>query len=187
MFTVWVIWALLFRYPPEPTKLAVIVCEPPPRLEVVNVATPLPLTADELRVVAPSLNVTVPVAGAPPVVAVTVAVKVTEPLYVEGLLFEARTVVVEASTVWVATAETAGLLFASPAYDAVKLFAPAGRLEVFSVAETPEMAPEPMAPPFENDTLPVGVGEAFDSVAVSVTDCPSPEGLGALVKAIVGA
>ena len=64
--------------------------EPKARADVENVATP-PLSVPVPSVVAPSRNVTMPV-GVPPV-PVTVAVKVTDWLTVEGLTDEVSAVV----------------------------------------------------------------------------------------------
>jgi len=67
----------------------VIECDPPPSVDVENVAIP-PLTVPVPSVVAPSRNVTVPVAAA----GETVAVNVTAWPKVDGLRFEPRLVVV---------------------------------------------------------------------------------------------
>lgn len=67
-------------------------CEATARVEVVKVAWPVPSRVEVPNVVAPSLNVTVPV-GVPPL-DVTVAVKVTDWLNTEGLAEELTVVVV---------------------------------------------------------------------------------------------
>jgi hypothetical protein len=79
---------------------------------------PEPFSVPELSVVAPSMNVTVPVGAVDPLV-VTVAVNATEDPDMEGFALEARVVLVAASvgcwTVWVRTGEVLPLSFASPA------------------------------------------------------------------------
>ena len=70
---------MLFCHPPLPAKLAVIECDPTDNELVEKEAWPLPSTAADPSVVAPSLNVTVPVGvPAPLSAAVTAAVKVTD-------------------------------------------------------------------------------------------------------------
>ena len=64
---------------------------------VLNVAFPEPLRVPLPSVVEPSLNVTLPV-GVGPDPALTVAVKVTELPWVDGLLEEVRVVVVNAAS-----------------------------------------------------------------------------------------
>jgi hypothetical protein len=77
---------------------------------VLNVAVP-PARLPVPRTVAPSLNVTVPVA----VEALTVAVKVTEAPYVDGLRLDVTAVVVTAGfTVWVRGADVDGPKFELP-------------------------------------------------------------------------
>ena len=69
---------LLFSHPPVPAKLAVIVWLPALKFDVLKLAWPVPSTATDPSVVAPSLNVTVPTGVPAPVsAAVTVAVKTT--------------------------------------------------------------------------------------------------------------
>jgi nitric oxide synthase oxygenase domain/subunit len=83
---------------------------PPASAAVLNVAMP----ADRLpvpRTVAPSLNVTVPVA----VGALTVAMKITEAPKVDGLRLDVTAVVVAAGfTVWMMGAEVDAPKFAFP-------------------------------------------------------------------------
>jgi hypothetical protein len=70
-------------------------CAPAVRLTVVKVATPEPFKVPVPIVVAPSLNVTVPVGvGAPTTVPATVAVNVTGPPTVDGFALEVSVVVV---------------------------------------------------------------------------------------------
>ena len=86
-------------------------CVPVASAVLVKLATPdesVPVPS----VVAPSLNVTVPV-GASPVI---VAVNVTAPLNTEGLALEVSTaVLVTGFTVWLSVAEVLVALLASPA------------------------------------------------------------------------
>lgn len=73
-----------------------MLCVPKPSVEAMNVATPLPLTAEVPSVVVPSRNVTVPV-GVPVVDELTVAVRVTDCPTLEGFAEEVRTVLVPAA------------------------------------------------------------------------------------------
>jgi hypothetical protein len=61
----------------SPPYTAVIECCPTASVEVVNVATPEPFSVPVPSIVAPSMNVTLPVGVVPPVGGVTVAVNVT--------------------------------------------------------------------------------------------------------------
>jgi hypothetical protein len=79
-------------------------CVPPVRVEVVNVATPLPLSVPVPSVAAPFLNVTVPV-GTGAAVWCTVAVNVTAWPYVDGFSEEASAVVLTSCTTWTSTGE----------------------------------------------------------------------------------
>jgi hypothetical protein len=82
-------------------KVAVMVCVPGVNAEVLTCAVPLDKVGAP-RDVAPSENVTVPVGAPPPLVGVTVAVKVTEFPFVDGLSDDAMLVVVGAFViVWV--------------------------------------------------------------------------------------
>lgn len=80
-----------------------IECAPTVSELVVNVATPEPFNVPVPRVVAPSLNVTVPVGV--PEAAATVAVNVTGEPTVDGFALEVRVVVVLCVTVCVKTAD----------------------------------------------------------------------------------
>src|SRR3954447_2651610 len=89
-FTVWVSGELvLAAYSWVPANAAVIVCAPVPRVDVVNVARAL-VRGTVANVAAPSLKVTFPAGVA--LVADTVAVKVTAPPAVDGLLLDVRAV-----------------------------------------------------------------------------------------------
>ena len=90
----------------SPPYTAVIECVATVNVLVENFATP-PLSATDDNVVAPSLNVTVPV-GVPGVATpVTVAVKVTDCPAVDGLRDEARAVVLVAVCAGFGSANTA--------------------------------------------------------------------------------
>ncbi len=82
----------------SPLYTAVIECVPTVRVEVTNVAFPL-LSATAPKMVAPFLNVTVPV-GVPPEPD-TVAVSVIEWPHCDGFAEEASVVVESFSTTWV--------------------------------------------------------------------------------------
>ncbi len=70
-----------------------MLCAPPDKDEVVNVAKPLLKVTGEPRLVPPSLNCTLPVGVPEPgATADTVAVNVTDCPNTEGLLFELTTV-----------------------------------------------------------------------------------------------
>jgi len=84
---------VLFCQLVAPANAAVMLWLPEASAAVLNVATPLPFTATpDANVVAPSLNVTVPL-GTPPV-DVTVAVKVTDCAMPEGFAEELTAVLV---------------------------------------------------------------------------------------------
>ena len=98
----------------SPLYTAVMLFVPVLNAAVVNVATPLAFTAELPSVEVPSINFTVPV-GMIPVNELTVAVKVTDALSVEGFSDEVSAVVVfPACTVWFRTPEVPGLKFPSP-------------------------------------------------------------------------
>ena len=81
---------------PSPPYIAVSVCAPTERTEVLNVATPDPLRVPVPSVVAPSLKETVPEGiPAPGATANTVAVKVTDSPVTLGLMAETTLVDVE--------------------------------------------------------------------------------------------
>ena len=89
--TFWVSWALLPPSAVPLTYVAVIVWGPALSVEVVTAAWPATLTATAPRVVAPSVNVTVPVVAALPQ-PVTDAVNVTPLPNTEGLVLDASVV-----------------------------------------------------------------------------------------------
>src|SRR6266581_3587447 len=133
--------------------------------------------------VPPSLKVTFP-AGvpAPGLLAVTVAVKVTDCLNTDGLAEELADVVVPYFTVCVSLEEVLPLKFASPPYDALIEWEPTASVLVTNVA-WPEAfrvpVPRVLGPSLKV-TVPVGVPAplvlAF-TVAVKVTGCPDTDGL----------
>jgi hypothetical protein len=113
---------------------------------------------------------------------VTVAVKVTDWPYTEGLTPETTVVVVPALfTFWVRGEEVLVVKLASPRYTAVMVWLPAEREEVAKVAMPALRVPEPMGvPPSRNWTVPVGVpapGATAVTAAVKVTNSPSTDGL----------
>src|SRR5947208_2135752 len=134
--------------------------------------------------VPPSWKVTFPVGvPAPGLLAVTVAVKVTDCPDSDGLAEELTSVVVLAFfTVWVSVLEVLPLKVAPPPYDAVIGCAPTASVLVTNVA-WPEAFRVPVprvVGPSLNVTVPVGVPAplvfAF-TVAVKVTGCPDTDGL----------
>src|SRR5947208_1019748 len=133
--------------------------------------------------VPPSWKVTFP-AGvpAPGLLAVTVAVKVTDCLNTDGLTEELADVVVPYFTVCVSLEEVLPLKFASPPYDALIEWEPTASVLVTNVAwPEPFRAPVPrVLEPSLKVTVPVGVpapGLFAVTVAVKVTDCPDTDGL----------
>lgn len=89
-------------------------CAPTVSVEVVKVATALPLSVPVPRLVAPSRKVTVPV-GVPEVLEVIVAVKVTAaPLDAEGAELRRTAVVAARVTVSVTGAEVLAVKLESP-------------------------------------------------------------------------
>src|SRR5439155_18343149 len=133
--------------------------------------------------VPPSRKVTLP-AGvpAPGLLAVTVAVKVTDCLNTDGLAEELADVVVPYFTVCVSLGDVLTLKFASPPYDAVIECEPTASVLVTNVA-WPELSRVPVPRvlvPSLKVTVPVGVpapGLFAVTVAVKVTACPDTEGL----------
>src|SRR6266581_9487803 len=133
--------------------------------------------------VPPSWKVTFP-AGvpAPGLLAVTVAVKVTDCLNTDGLAEELADVVVPYFTVCVSLEEVLPLKFASPPYDALIEWEPTASVLVTNVAwPEPFRVPVPrVLEPSLKVTVPVGVpapGLFAVTVAVKVTDCPDSDGL----------
>src|SRR5947209_286938 len=133
--------------------------------------------------VPPSLKVTCPVGVPEPgLLAVTVAVKVTDCLNTDGLAEELADVVVPYFTVCVSLEGVLPLKFAPPPYDPVIGCAPTASVLVTNVA-WPEAFRVPVprvVGPSLNVTVPVGVPAplvfAF-TVAVKVTGCPDTDGL----------
>src|SRR5437773_2003277 len=133
--------------------------------------------------VPPSWKVTFPAgAPAPGLLAVTVAVKVTDCLNTDGLAEELADVVVPYFTVCVSLEEVLPLKFASPPYDALIEWEPTASVLVTNVAwPEPFRVPVPrVLEPSLKVTVPVGVPAplvlAF-TVAVKVTGCPDTDGL----------
>ena len=136
--------------------------------EVAVVATP-PVSVAVPNVVAPLVNVTVPVTPIG-----SVAVKVTDWPGVDGFAEEVRvTTGVALATVCVSV-PVAVLLFASPLYVAVIGSLPTGSDDVDTVATPPVSGDAPnTVVPLVKVTVPV---TAAGSVAVKVTDWPGVDG-----------
>jgi hypothetical protein len=152
----------------SPLYVAVMGSLPAGREDVVVAATP-PVSVDVPNVVAPLVNVTVPVTPVG-----SVAVNVTDCPGVEGFVEETRvTTGVVLATTWVSVA-VAELLLASPLYVAVMGSLPAGSEDVVVAATPPVSVDVPkIVAPLVNVTVPVTL---LGSVAVNVTDCPGVEG-----------
>ena len=127
------------------------------------------------RVVAPSLNVTVPVA----LLAVSVAVRVTLCATRAGLVADVSTVMVaRALTVSVSADEVLVRLLTSPPYTAVRLWLPAVKNVAENVAVPAVTIPVPsVVAPSLNVTFPLA--EVPVTAAVSVTALPTGTGLAA--------
>jgi hypothetical protein len=169
-----------------PPYSAVIEWLPVVSVDVPKVATPLPFRSAVPSVVAPSLNVTVPVGV--PAVDVTVAVNVTDCPNVDGFSAEVSAVAVAALLTTCETAlDVLILKFESPPYSAVMECVPAVRADVLSAATPlPFRTPVPsVAAPSLNVTVPVGVPPVDVTVAVNVTDCPNVDAFGADVSVVV--
>src|SRR5437667_11908069 len=141
--------------------------------------------------VPPSRKVTLP-AGvpAPGLLAVTVAVKVTDCPNTDGLAEELADVVVPYFTVCVNLGDVLPLKLASPPYDALIEWEPTASVLVTNVAwPEPFRVPEPRAPdPSTTATVPVGVPAAglfAVTVAVKVTGCPDTDGLAEELNTVV--
>ena len=141
--------------------------------------------------VPPSRKVTLP-AGvpAPGLLAVTVAVKVTDFPNTDGLAEELADVVVPYFTVCVSLEEVLPLKFASPPYDALIEWEPTASVLVTNVAwPEPFRVPVPrVLEPSLKVTVPVGVpapGLFAVTVAVKVTDCPDTDGLAEELTSVV--
>jgi hypothetical protein len=157
----------------SPVYTAVIEWLPVASALVVNVAAAEAFNAPVPSVVAPSLNVTLPV-GVPAIVEVIVAVNVTDCPNVDGLTDEMTAVTVAGKfTDCVTVFEVLAAKFASPGYVAVIGWFPVARVLVMNVATpTPFSAPVPnVLAPSLNVTVPVGVPADVEViVAVKVTD-----------------
>jgi hypothetical protein len=146
-------------------------------------AMPLLLTAPVPILVVPLKKSTVPPGvPAPGLTAVTVAVKVTDWLDVEGLADEVIAVfVVALATVTLPAADVLEMNVASPWYCAVIGSVPTGNAEVDKMA-TPLLfnVPDPSRiEPLKNLTVPVGVPVAVVvTVAVSATGWPKTDEVG---------
>ncbi len=160
-------------------------CDPTLSEDVAQLARPwLRLRLLQLvMAVPPSLKVTFPVGVPEPgLLAVTVAVKVTDCLNTDGLAEELADVVVPYFTVCVSLEEVLPLKFASPPYDALIEWEPTASVLVTNVAwPEPFRVPVPrVLEPSLKVTVPVGVpapGLLAVTVAVKVTDCPDTDGL----------
>src|SRR5438046_909342 len=160
-------------------------CDPTLSEDVGQLAWPL-LRVRLLQLVMavpPSLKVTFPVGVPEPgLLAVTVAVKVTDCPNTDGLAEELADVVVPYFTVCVSFVEVLPLKFAALPYDVLSEWGPAASGPVTNVA-WPEAVRVPvpsMLEPSLKVTVPVGVPAplvfAF-TVAVKVTGCPDTDGL----------
>jgi hypothetical protein len=166
----------------------VIVSDPFASVVVEILATP-PTNVAAPSALVPDLNVTDPV-GTPEVVAVTVALNVTDCPAVDGFCDELSNVLVP---VLFTTCDTAAEVLAawpvSPLYTTVMLCVPTVSADVASDAAPPAKFCVPnVAVPFLNVTVPVGVPPELDvTVALNVTLCPKLEGfaLDATVVAVV--
>src|SRR5947199_7882741 len=141
--------------------------------------------------VPPSLKVTFPVGVPEPgLLAVTVAVKVTDFPNTDGLAEELADVVVPYFTVCVSLEEVLPLKFALPPYDALIEREPTASVLVANVAwPEPFRVPVPrVVEPSLKVTVPVGVpapGLFAVTVAVKVTDCPDTDGLAEELTSVV--
>ena len=156
-----------------------IECAPVASAPVENVVWPKPLSVPVPMVVAPSLNVTVPV-GVPPE-PLTVAVKVTDWPNALGSSEEVIAVVVLLGlTVCVSGDDVLAELLPSPPYTTVIACAPAISAPIAKVATpAPFSVPVPnVVAPSLKVTVPVGVVPAPLTVAVKVTLWLSALGLG---------
>jgi hypothetical protein len=170
---------------PAPGYAAVMESLPTGRVNVVIEAVllvPLPVVSVTVPIaVVPFIKVTEPV-GAPKLLE-TVAVSVTAWPMLEGLSEDASVAVVLAALItWLNAAEVAAPKLPDPAYTAVMESAPTASVAVVRLAvllEAPLAArfavPITVAP-LINVTDPVGAVEPLDTVAVSVTDCPTLDG-----------
>lgn len=150
---------------------------PTASVDVVKVATPLPLSVPVPRAIVPSRKVTVPV-GVPEVPDLIVAVNVTgAPLDVEAAeLTNAVVVALAAAGVMVSitAAEVLPAKFVLPLYLAVIECVPTVRVDVVKVATPlPFSVPMPsVAVPSRNVTVPAGAPPLLATVALNVTAVP---------------
>lgn len=176
---------LLVPKPPVPVNAAVIVWVATESVLVVKVALPLVTVTAEASVVAPSVNLTVPV-GVPPD-ELMVAVKVTDCPGPEGVADEATAVVVAPP---VTDCESAVLALLPklplPVNAATIECVPAARVEVAKVALPAETATfeAKVVAPSVNVTAPVGVPPDEVIVAVNVTEAPDVDGFAEDVRAV---
>src|SRR5205823_5987523 len=160
-------------------------CDPTLSEDVAQLARPL-LRVRLLQLVMavpPFLKVTFPVGVPEPgLLAVTVAVNVTDCPNTDGLAEELAAVVVPYFTVCVSLEDVLPLKLASPPYDALIEWEPTANVLVTNVAwDEPLSVPVPrVVAPSLKVTVPVGVPApllfAF-TVAVKVTGCPDTDGL----------
>lgn len=140
---------------------------------VLNEAIP-PTNVTVLRLVAPSLKVTVPV-GVPVVLDFTVAFKVTDCPNEDGFTEDVtRAEVAALFTVCASAAEVLPKSVALPTYTAVMECVPAARVDVFMAAVPPLSVAEPSVDaPSLNVTVPSAVlPKDWITVAVRVTGFP---------------
>jgi hypothetical protein len=184
--TTWVNVPLLLVKPPVPVKAAVIEWLPTARVDEVKVAVPPETVTALARVVAPSVNLTVPV-GVPPA-EVMVAVRVMDDPDVDGFAEEVTVVVVDPP---VTTCESAVLtLLAKPPVPlkvATIECVPTARAVVAKVALPAETATfdANVVAPSVKVTVPVGVPPVEVMVAVKVTDDPDADGFADELNAVL--
>jgi hypothetical protein len=175
----------LFPKLPEPVNVATIECVPPARVDVANVALPDETATFEASVVAPSVNVTVPV-GVPPD-EVIVAVKVTDAPEFDGLADEASAVEVEDVATFTTCVSVAVLGVPDVGVKVVLIeWLPTASVLDVNVA-WPLTTATPLARtvlPSLNDAVPVAVRGV--TVSVNVTLCPDVAGLSDDERATVG-
>lgn len=156
---------------------------------MVRVATPL-VTVPVPRLVEPLKNVTVPV-GSPVVggMGVMVAVRVSGVVGASGFE-EDVSAMVSFTTTSIRALDVTALKLASPEYEAVMLWLPTASVVLVNVVCPFVRVPVPrVVVPSRNVTVPVGVpvaGMTAATVAVNVTDVPSPAGLRDDVSVTVG-
>jgi hypothetical protein len=176
--TTWVSVAVAELLLVSPLYVAVMGSLPAGSEDVVVAAIP-PVSVDVANVVAPLMNVTVPVT-----LAGSVAVNVTDWPGVEGFTEETRvTAGVVLATTWVSVA-VAELLLVSPLYVAVMGSLPAESEDVVVAAAPPVSVDVPkVVAPLVNVTVPV---TPVGSVAVNVTDWPGVEGFAEETRVTAG-